>query len=228
MKKVILFDLDDTLAPEESFIKSGYRAVSEYLKEHFGTDGNEKNIYSELYALYKESSKLVFNRYLENHMIYPSDDEIKELVRIYREHEPSTEYYEDVPPALKKLKQEGCKLGIITDGYSITQRNKLKALKADTMFDRIIITDELGRDYWKPDERSFIMMKETFSAEYGDMVYVGDNPAKDFYIGKDNRISTIRVLRPGSVYENTPYLEDVRESALINSFDELFSALKRL
>ncbi|MCR4738984.1 MAG: HAD-IA family hydrolase [Lachnospiraceae bacterium] len=228
MKKVILFDLDDTLAPEDDFIRSGYAETARYLKDRYFPGYDEEKIKEELYALYKESPRFVFNRYLEGKNTAYTGEDIKELIRIYREHEPSVSYYDDVMPSLKELKELGFKLGIITDGFVISQRNKLKALDAFSFFDRIIITGELGEGYGKPDERPFIMMKEAFCAELSDLVYVGDNPEKDFYIGKDKEISTIRIYRKGSVYENAGYREDIREDIRIGSFDELLSAVKRL
>ena len=39
------------------------------------------------------------------------------------------------------------------------------------------------------------MMKEAFLASWEDMVYVGDNPEKDFYIGRDFPIMTVRIVR---------------------------------
>ena len=77
-------------------------------------------------------------------------------------------------------------MGIISDGYHVSQRNKLEALFTgkQNLFGRVILTDELGRDYRKPDERSFLMIKEYFKTDWSDMVYVGDNPEKDFYINR--------------------------------------------
>ncbi|MCR5106643.1 MAG: HAD-IA family hydrolase [Lachnospiraceae bacterium] len=225
MRKVILFDLDDTLAPEDDFIRSGYSKVAEFLKEKYGAKDDAS---IRLYSLYKEDPKLVFNRFLEDEGIPYTDEDIKELIRVYREHEPKVDYYPDVLPNLYKLRDMGARLGIISDGYAVSQRNKLNVLKTKGIFDKIIITDELGREYWKPDIRSFIMMKEAFGAKWEDMVYVGDNPGKDFYIGRDRMIATIRIYREGSVYENAPYYENIKESIGIGSFDELPDAIKRV
>ncbi len=98
----------------------------------------------------------------------------------FLEDKAKREYiYDDVRKNLNALKNMGCKLGIISDGYKVSQRNKVKKLKADKLFDKIIITDELGRDYWKPDERSFVMMMGAFDLDWDGFSYRVKPPDSD-------------------------------------------------
>ncbi len=221
MKKAVIFDLDDTLISEDEYIRSGYRAVSNFLKDMYGWD--ERMTARQLYDLYLESPKNVFNRLLDAHDIAYKNNEILELVEVYREHTPDVHFYPDVKPTLAMLKNRGVKLGLLSDGYAVTQRKKLTVLNVNgrKVFDKIIITDELGRDYWKPDPRPFIMMKEAFLADWSDIVYVGDNPEKDFFIGRDFPIMTVRIMRNEGVYLNRPYREGYRETARISSLNDL-------
>lgn len=226
MKKAVIFDLDDTLISEDEYIQSGYRAVSRFLKDMYGWD--ERMTARQLYDLYLESPKNVFNRLLSAHDITYKENEILELVEVYREHTPDVHFYPDVKPALASLKNRGVKLGLLSDGYAVTQRKKLTVLNVNgkKVFDKIIITDELGRDYWKPDPRPFIMMKEAFLADWSDIVYVGDNPEKDFFIGRDFPIMTVRIMRPKGVYTDRPYREGYRETARINSLEDLVKIIR--
>ena len=129
-------------------------------------------------------------------------------------------------PALKVLKEKNIKLGIITDGYIETQNNKLKVLKAEKYFDSIIITEELGREYWKPHPKPFEMIRHEFDIQFDEMVYVGDNPKKDFYIRKVYPIHTIRILREDSVYGDEEYKEDIREEERILKLDDVIEYVK--
>ena len=226
MKKAVIFDLDDTLISEDEYIRSGFAAVSRFLRDMYGWD--ERMTARQLYDLYLEDPKNVFNRLLSAHDIRYKDNEILELVEVYREHTPNVHFYPDVKPAFYSLKDKGIKLGLLSDGYAVTQRKKLTVLGVNgkKMFDKIIITDELGRDYWKPDPRPFILMKEAFLADWSDMVYVGDNPEKDFFIGRDFPIATVRILRENSVYENSPYREGYRETARLNSLNDIMKIVK--
>ena len=226
MKKAVIFDLDDTLISEDEYIRSGYKAVARFLMDMYGWD--ERMTARQLYDLYLEDPKMVFNRLLEAHDIRYKENEILELVEVYREHTPEVHFFPDVRPTMSALKNRGIKLGLLSDGYAVTQRKKLTVLNVNgkKMFDKILITDELGRDYWKPDPRPFIMMKEAFLADWGDMVYVGDNPEKDFFIGRDFPIVTVRIMRENSVYRDRPYREGYRETARINSLNDLMKIIR--
>ena len=224
MKKAVLFDLDDTLIEEDNFIQSGYRKIAEYLVQQYGFQ--PQGLYEELYALYLDDAKNVFNRIMEVHGVTYTNENIMELVQLYRTHLPEITFYEDVIPVLSALRQKNIKLGIISDGYYETQKNKLSVLGANTFFDKIIITDELGRDYWKPDPRSFLMMRDCFGLDFSEMIYVGDNPEKDFYIGLKYPILTVRINRETSIYRNRTYKDGVKEKIEISTLEELLQLIE--
>jgi len=218
MIKAVIFDLDDTLTPEFEFVQSGFHAVSKALATTSKISGNE--IYSNLISAFENSPKNVFNRVCESLGIDLSKDDINELVELYRNHTPQISFYEDVIPILVELRSKGIKLSIITDGFKLSQRNKLKALGAEKYADQIIVTDELGKDYWKPSPKSFELIKQLLDIEYNEMMYVGDNPKKDFYIQKLHPVHTCRIIRNG-VYEKTDYYMNIQEEFKINNLTEL-------
>jgi len=219
MVKVILFDLDDTLISEDQYVRSGYRYVARVLAEKYGIEANQAE--KELYKEYLENKKNVFNRYLDKCGILYSDMEIKELVMKYRNHFPDIEYFQDVKPLLTKLKSKGIRLGIISDGYLYAQKKKAEAISLDEDFEKIIFTDELGMEYWKPSVKAFELMKDYFEVEYCEMIYVGDNPQKDFYVKKSIPIITVRICREKAIYEKAEYLENIREDLSIRNLEEL-------
>lgn len=199
MVKAVVFDLDDTLISEKEYIKSGYRHIAGIIEDRFVMDKNQ--VFDDLLRLFKVSPLNVFNRLFDKYQIEYSNEMILDLVKEYREHFPDIQFYNDVIPCLSELKRLGLKVGIVTDGYAIAQRQKLKAVQADKYFDEIIVTDELGRDYWKPHPRAFEIIREKFKVNFDEMVYIGDNPEKDFHISRTYPIKTVRVLRDG-VYKN--------------------------
>ncbi len=224
MKKAVIFDLDDTLTAEDEYIQSGYRAVAEYLAAQYLLPKEE--LYTQMYTLYHHKAANVFNQLLDAKGISYTVEDIKKLVQIYRNHIPSISCYDDVLPVLNSLRDKGIKIGMISDGYSDAQRNKIAELGLKSLFDKIILTDELGRDYWKPDSRSFLMMREAFGVSFQEMIYVGDNPEKDFYIGMEYPILTVRIKREKGVYLERRYLDDVKEKAEISSLFELLSLVE--
>ncbi len=221
--KAVIFDLDDTLTPEIEYVKSGYHAVSKVLYEKYGEafSGDSEDIYRLLLRLFNESREKVFNRALLSARISDTRDRVMELVNIYREHEPSIHYHSDVAPALKSLREEDFALGILSDGYAVTQRRKIKALKAEEDFDCIVLTDEIGREAWKPSLTGFELLGEKLGLSLSDMVYVGDNPKKDFYLSAISPMKTVRVLREDGIYRDEPYYQDVHEDIRVYSLIEL-------
>ena len=101
------------------------------------------------------------------------------MLKVYRSHKPDIHPYSGVAEMIAELKEKGIKVGIITDGRPEGQRNKLKSLGLD--IDDVIITDELGGvQFRKPCDIAFRIMATRWRLNPADIVYVGDNPAKDF------------------------------------------------
>lgn len=223
MIKAVIFDLDDTLISEKQYIESGYRHISNLLSRRLNKD--QKEIYNRLFKLFYENPQNVFNRLFELLGVYYTKNDILELVEEYRSHLPTISFYDDVLPCLEELKSMKIKLGIITDGYANAQLQKLKAINAKSYFDEIIVTDELGREYWKPHPKAFEILKEKFDVEFNEMAYVGDNPEKDFYISKIIPVKTVRIYREDGVYKNNYYLNNIKENYSIQNLHELIMKL---
>ena len=65
----------------------------------------------------------------------------------------------------------------------------------------LIITDELGKEYWKPHERSYKLMSKKLNVDLSEMVYIGDNEAKDFVTANLLGVKTIRIERINGIYK---------------------------
>ena len=93
---------------------------------------------------------------------------------------PSIAPLPDVIPTLERLKAVGITIGIITDGRSVTQRSKIKALGLGEFVapQNIIISEEVGAD-----KTTSAPFETLASRNIGEekFLYIGDNPAKDFH-----------------------------------------------
>jgi HAD superfamily hydrolase (TIGR01549 family) len=164
--KGVIFDLDDTLYSEKEYVKSGYKAVSDYL----GGGYEEK-----LWGFFK-AGKPAIDELLKE---LCRESEKAEVLKVYRSHKPDIHLYPGVVEMIEELKAKRIKVGIITDGRPEGQRNKLEALGLDV--DDVIVTDELGGiQFRKPCDIAFRIMMARWRLNPADIVYVGDNPAKDF------------------------------------------------
>ena len=223
--KAIVFDLDDTLYLEEKYIESGFLHISKVIEQLFGLPRQEN--FKIISMLFKESSMNVFNRFLDKKGIKYTKEDIKYLVDEYRNHIPQIDFCFDAVTAIRKLKEKGYKLGIITDGFEESQRKKLVSLDAYNKFDEIIITDELGKEYWKPHPRAFEMILEKFDIQPNEMIYVGDNPEKDFYIRSKFPIVTVRIMRKG-IHKDKKYFRNIEEVFRISNLDEILIIVSNL
>ncbi len=170
--KAVIFDLDDTLYSEKEYVKSGYRAISRMLSTVEGADEKLWNAF--------EEKKSAIDELLFSEHIY-SEELKQQCLRAYRFHEPDIHLYDGVEKMLVSLRQQGWKLGMITDGRPEGQRAKIKALKLDEFLDKIIVTDELGgMEYRKPNVAAFQIMQQHFGFDFSEMCYIGDNIKKDF------------------------------------------------
>ncbi len=194
--KAVIFDLDDTLYPEIQYVHSGFKAVAARIEKDFGI-----NCYGDMLALFAADSKNVYNRTLDSLGLNYDKEYIAKLVRVYREHTPQgLQFYPDVLPFIEELKSRGISVGIITDGRVDGQKKKLEALGCYALFDSIIITDELGGEaFRKPSDQAFRIMCGEMKVAFNRTAYIGDNPAKDFYIGTQG-VFTVRVKRGDALH----------------------------
>ena len=176
--KAVLFDLDDTLYEEMTFVESGFHAVSTHISNKFNF--NKAEVHSSLMGiLSKHGRGRVFNKCLEHYGLYNSDL-VKDMVEVYRSHHPDICLDPDAISTLKGLRMRGIKLGVITDGLCSVQKNKVRALGLKELVDIIIYTDEIGKEYWKPHSIAFQLAANSLEIEPHEAIYVGNDPTKDF------------------------------------------------
>lgn len=176
--KAAMFDLDDTLYDEMDFVKSGFWAVSEFLSKRHGFTNTY--VFDRLLENLREYGRgSVFDIFLDNEGIN-SPELIKTLVFLYRTHRPNIALFKEVKGVIDALKQKGFLTGLITDGMGCVQRNKIGALKIEPMFDVIVCTDEIGKEFWKPSKVPFQTALILLNAQAENSFYVGDNLSKDF------------------------------------------------
>lgn len=196
MIKALVFDLDDTLYLEKSFVLSGFRAVGGWLHENYGLSGFEEAAARLFYKGYRGN---IFNQaFLELNFEY-SYPLITIIVELYRNHSPEINLLEDAAWALRSLSKT-YKLGLLTDGHLITQKNKVSVLGIEHYFKAIVYTDEFGREHWKPSTIPFNLLLNKLECSSCECVYVADNVVKDFFAPRQLGWKTIQVCREDGVY----------------------------
>lgn len=192
-----MFDLDDTLYNEKNFVFGAFGEVADYI----GTKYNipKKLLKDEMIELLFDVGRgKIFNLICEK---YGFKEPIEVLVNIYRTAKPNIYLYQDSIEILNATKNK-YKLGLITDGLSKVQWSKIKLLHLEKLFDQIIVTDDLGKEYRKPSIVPYNTMASKLKLNTNECIYIGDNPNKDFYGARAAGYITVRILRKDGDYCN--------------------------
>lgn len=190
MSLILAFDLDDTLYDERSYVESGLRAVAGYGRDRFGWDAG-RSFAEMIEILDAEGRGRVFDRWLAGHG-RTGKGLVGECVRAYRHHRPQLALSPDAAALLPRLRHYP--LYLVTDGHKIVQQRKIEALGIAPLFRRVFITHRYGIRHAKPSLHCFERIRGLERAEWRDIVYVGDNPAKDFVALNAAGAQTVRLL----------------------------------
>jgi len=218
--QLVAFDLDDTLYPEREFVRSGFKAVARRLADLGVTDA--ASFFTAATSLFAAGVRgNIFDLALERLAVACSAAEIRELVRVYREHPPQIRPFAGSPRLLQILKARGAVLALISDGPGPAQQNKLRALGLETCFDHLVFTGAHGADWGKPSPRAFLKVMEASGVPAPACVYVADNPQKDF--AGPNRLGwgTIRVREQTGLYRDASPPPGGEPQATVNTFGGL-------
>lgn len=191
--KVIIFDLDDTLFDEIEYVKSGFKYVSNYFSNYYNLNSN--SIYDFMIKDLEINGRgKIFDNMLNFFDIY-SKKKVIDSIRLYRTHKPNIilpSYSIDI---LKYLNKKKIPMYIITDGNKIVQSNKIEALKLTKYIKKEFITHRYGIKHSKPSTYCFEKIAKLENVNFYEMLYIGDNPNKDFINIKKLGFRTIRILQ---------------------------------
>jgi putative hydrolase of the HAD superfamily len=215
----ILFDLDDTLYPEEDYVRSGFRIVATWANKELSIPYEEG--LQRLLDYYERGVRGdTFNRWLADYG-YHDQSLIRSAIEIYRNHIPELRLFPEVPGLLSELRAK-YSLGIVSDGALKMQQNKVEALALKNIFQVIVLSDEWGREFWKPNTKPFVAALEKLGVNPDDALYVGDNPLKDFLGARRLGMKTVWIRRTTGEYaKQEPPTPEHTSDYCIHSLTEL-------
>ena len=186
---ILVFDLDDTLYPESTYVKSGMKVVAKMLSENYALefDATEMRL---LEILDQHGRGKVFDIFLNEKKIF-SKKIISSCIKKYRHHCPNISLY---PGALQAISGFIGKKYLVTDGNKIVQQAKIKALNIEYLFEKTYLTNRYGVINAKPSLHCFKRILERERSNWSNLIYVGDNPTKDFINLNIMGSMTVRVM----------------------------------
>lgn len=194
---VVVWDVDDTLYLEREYVRSGFVAVGAHFADTMGVSGFDRVLW-ELFE--RGVRRSTFNAALESLGIAESPQLIAELVDVYRSHKPDIELLPDARDALARCAALGLRQSALTDGPAVSQNHKVAALGLRGWCEPVVVTAELGPGLGKPAPDGFERIEREAGAARTQLIYVADNPAKDFVAPRNLGWRTLRIRRPGGLH----------------------------
>ncbi len=223
--RAVVFDLDDTLFLERNYVRSGFTAVGEYLRIRTGRrSAFEQWMWRRFVSGRRDG---MFDALNAHFGLGLTGREIRRLVGVYRRHRPDIRPCRGVEAVLANLRRRRLKLGLISDGFLPAQPLKLEAIGLGKYFHKVIFTEQMGRDAWKPSPRAFESIRRALRVPHAGCVYVADNPSKDFLAPNGLGWMTIQWRRGRQVHTGNPAPQGGKPQRVIRSGPQLLRLVAR-
>ena len=190
--KIVLFDLDNTLYDVRQYFKGAFQELAAYIsRKHPISQRTACQVLKDIWKQKTSMYPYLFNDVVK--VLNLDEREVKKMIDIFNLHEGKLQPYPHLLSMMKKLKKQGCKLGIVTDGTIQRQKRKVRSLRIRRFFDAVVFTKELGGS-----KQSILPFQKVLHDLHGDSshtFFVGDNPSLDFQGPKKLGIVTMRLLQ---------------------------------
>lgn len=206
-----VFDLDDTLFSEMDYLKSGFNYIAKKLNSK-----PDSGLVEKMYKVYCLKQN-VFEWIVKNYKDQYQEISVPYLLKVYRSHMPDIQLYPAAATFLQSAQRLNIPCALITDGRSITQRNKIKALNIEHFFTDIIISEEFGSA--KPDAKNYTYLIHKYGLK--EYHFFGDNTCKDFIIPSSLGWKTVCLKDAGNNIHDQCFTKEHKPDFVISSFDEI-------
>jgi putative hydrolase of the HAD superfamily len=193
--RAIIFDLDDTLYPLESFVLSGFDAVAARLHEMFGIDaGAARGVLRRARANGGRGREL--QECLRQFDL--PENLVATLIDVMRAHRPEIALDPGVTKTLALLRRRWL-IGIVTNGPRDMQARKISALGVAELVREVVYADPVA----KPHAAPFLQASGRLGVAPGRTVFVGNDAVCDVYGAWRLGMKTIHV-QPQSTFAGHP------------------------
>jgi putative hydrolase of the HAD superfamily len=191
-RRGLILDLDDTLYPRERYIRSGFAAVAKYLERRWGVPaGGAFTALSKAFSGGHAGRE--FQAMCQKYEL--PREEVAGMLSVFRSHKPNLWLPYETGQALQRLRADGWRMVILTNGLPSVQAAKVDALALATMVDHVIYAETVSRK-GKPDAATFLAALNRLDLSADRVVAVGDDPVRDIKGARALNLRTIRMARP--------------------------------
>jgi putative hydrolase of the HAD superfamily len=224
--KAVLFDIDDTLFDTATLAKMARMNAVKAMVESGLPIHDIQSGYKVLVKIVEEYGANYdqhFDRLLE---VFGHKQDPKIIAAgIVAYHDTKLAYLKpdpDVIPTLIALRDRGCKIGIVSNGRSVKQWEKIIRLGLQHFFHTVVISEEVG--FEKPDAKIFELALKKLHVRADETAYVGDSIETDVFGANQTGLVSVRLLKRR--HKETPLDKTMRPRVTIRRISELLSILR--
>jgi len=211
-RRGLIIDLDDTVYPRSTYVRSGCAAVARYAAGSH--DVSSQEAYGTLArAMATGEPRSAFQALCARHGLPGSM--LPGMLDAFRSHEPELWLSDAVEQTLADLRQSGWRVAILTNGLPSVQKKKVAALRLGALVDHVLYAEEIATG-GKPAAPVFREALGRLGVTASRTVCVGDDPFADVAGARALGIHTIRLARPGMA--PAPEFE---ADAVVDRFDQV-------
>lgn len=184
--KAVIFDLDDTLYDQASYIDQGFQRAARRVQKDFNLSGKQRTaLLKKMRGLYKSSDRVrIFNRALEWLMPKMERQKINDyieqgLLYYYKLCPRKISVWPQAEALLDFLRRKKMRLGLVTQGQVVDQMNKLFELGLEDAFDAVEISGFYPASKAKPSPFMFKRILRRLDVSAGEALFVGNDFLKD-------------------------------------------------
>ena len=197
--RLVLFDLDDTLCDHDSSLRLRLRMA--FASACSGIDRMDLDA---LVAASVERSVAGTDHFadvLAAHGVCEPERVQRAVTHYVADRYRGLKLFDESLAVVEAIKRQA-RVGMITNGPSEIQRNKILRLEIADLFPFVLVSEEVG--VWKPDPTIFRRALELGEAEPAEAVYVGDSPEHDVAGARAAGLRSVWVNRRGRAWPGGP------------------------
>ena len=229
----VLFDLDDTLHDDTAAYRAAARTVADMVAQEHGIDAQA------LADAYERAAMAFWSSLSADHLTLAIEDQRERMWRealgavglvdpglaprcadgYVRARAGVLELSPGALDVLVALRERGCKLGLVTNGFAATHHDKIDRLGLRDRMDAFFIADEVGMI--KPDPQLYRHACHVLGSEPARTAMVGDRYARDILGAHEVGLFTVLVdVHAIPIPQYGP-----RPDAVISSISEVLGVL---
>lgn len=133
--------------------------------------------------------------------------------------------YPETVPTLLKLRDQGYKLGVVSDGRAVKQWQKLVQLGVQHIFRTVIVSEELGLKTLDPS--LFKSALEKLNGKLEETIFIGTQLEPDIACANEVGVISVRIRR-GEHRIESPERAEATPRYEIDRLSEIFNVIKKI